>query len=511
MTRPGKVYLVGAGPGDPELLTLKGRRCLEEADVVLYDHLIDQSLLSHARPGTELILGGKRARDWVLDQEEINNLLVEKALEGKVVVRLKGGDPFVLGRGGEEAEALVREGVPYEVVPGITSAIAVPAYAGIPVTHRRLASSFAVVTGHEDPTREDSRIAWDRLATAVDTLIFLMGMENLAAIARKLIEHGRPAATPVALVHRGTGPRQETLTGTLQDIAGRAKNAGFGPPAVTIIGEVAGLREGLRWFDNRPLFGKRVLVTRSRTQASHLSRLLARAGAEPIELPTIEIEPASDPGALDRALGRLDGYDWLVFTSTNAVEAFFGRLRHMGRDARALGGAKICAIGLATAGELEGRGLVPDLVPPEFTSRGIIDSFKGEGLKGEEIKGQRFLLPRADIAGEELAQGLSGLGARVEEVVAYKTVPAPESRERAPECLKAAQAVTFTSSSTVRGLMDLLGKDGKALAGKMVACIGPVTAGTAREMGLRVDIVAREHTIPGLVAAMSEWYEKEGS
>ncbi len=506
MTRPGKVYLVGAGPGDPELLTLKGRRCLEEAEVVLYDHLIDQALLAHARPGAELILGGKRARDWVLDQEEINNLLVRKALEGKVVVRLKGGDPFVLGRGGEEAEALVRSGVPFEVVPGITSAIAVPAYSGIPVTHRRLASSFAVVTGHEDPTREDSRIAWDRLATAVDTLIFLMGMENLAAIARKLIEHGRSAATPVALVHRGTGPRQKTLTGTLQDIAGRAKDAGFGPPAVTIIGEVAGLREGLRWFDNRPLSGKKVLVTRSRTQAGHLSRLLAREGAEPVELPTIEIKPASDPRALDGALGRLGDFDWLVFTSTNAVEAFFERLKQTGRDARALGGAKICAIGPATAGELEGRSLVLDLVPKEFTSLGIL-----EGLRGEEIKGRRFLLPRADIAGEELAQGLLGLGARVEEVVAYETVPAPESLERAPELLEAAQAVTFTSSSTVRGLMDLLGRDGKALAGKVVACIGPVTADTAQEMGLRVDIVAREHTIPGLVAAMSEWYEKEGS
>ncbi|MFQ5826031.1 MAG: uroporphyrinogen-III C-methyltransferase [Dehalococcoidia bacterium] len=505
MSKPGKVYLVGAGPGDPELLTLKGRRCLEEADVVLYDRLIDRRLLSHAREGAELILGGKRARDWVLDQEEINSLLVAKAKEGKVVVRLKGGDPFVLGRGGEEAEALAQEGVPFEVVPGITSAVAVPAYAGIPVTHRRLASSFAVITGHEDPAKESSRIAWEGLATSVDTLIFLMGMENLASIAQKLMEHGRPATTPVALVRWGTSPRQETLTGTLEDIASKARQANFGPPAVAIIGEVAGLREKLRWFDRRPLFGRRVLVTRSRTQASHLSRLLTQEGAEPIELPTIEIEPAPDLEALDSALNRLSEYNWLIFTSSNGVEAFFERLKHMGRDGRALHAAKICAIGGATAQELERHGIASDLVPQEYSSQGILHS-----LKAEEVRGRRFLLPRADIAGEELVGWLSGLGAKVDQVVTYRTVPASEGHMRAREVLETVDAVTFTSSSTVRGLMNLLGGDRTALQGKTIACIGPVTADTARELGLEVDILAREHTIPGLVAAMTEWYEKEG-
>jgi uroporphyrinogen III methyltransferase/synthase len=318
------------------------------------------------------------------------------------------------------------------------------------------------------------------------------------------MENGRPATTPVALVRWGTSPRQETLTATLENIASKARQADFGPPAVAIIGEVASLREKLRWFDKRPLFGRKVLVTRSRTQASHLSRLLTQEGAEPIELPTIEIEPAPDLDALDSALGHLDEYDWLIFTSSNGVEAFFKRLKYMGQDGRALHRAKICAIGQATAQELEKYGLASDLVPQEYSSEGILHSLKAEG-----VRGRRFLLPRADIAGEELVGWLSGLGAKVDQVVTYRTVPASESQKQAGEALETVDAVTFTSSSTVRGLMNLLGGDRTALQGKVIACIGPVTADTARELGLEVDILAREHTIPGLVAAMTEWYEKE--
>lgn len=505
MSRPGKVYLVGAGPGAAELITLRGLHCLEQAEVVVYDRLVDEGILACARAGSELIYVGKGVGERVMEQADINALLIAKAKAGKLVVRLKGGDPFVLGRGGEEAEALARAEIPFEVVPGVTAAVAVPAYAGIPVTHRSLAASFAVITGHEAATSKSSRIAWDKLAMGVDTLVCLMGRENLGAICGELIKHGRPPATPVALIRWGTLPRQETLVGTLADIAGKAEAAGFGPPVVAVIGPVVSLREKLRWFDNRPLFGQRVLVTRPRSQASALSRLLLQEGAEAVELPAISIESLPDMTKMDRALSRLAEFDWVVFTSTNGVEAFFSRLFQQGKDARSLGGIRIVAIGEATASALRRHGITADLVPQDFSSQGILQS-----LGRHKVAGARFLLPRADLAGEELAEELAGLGARVEQVVTYRTVPARRSSALARKVFKdGIDIVTFTSASTVRGLANLLDGNLSLLKGSRIACIGPVTAAAAEKLGFPVGMVAGEHTIPGLVRALVERYGRK--
>jgi uroporphyrinogen III methyltransferase/synthase len=504
MNAPGKVWLVGAGPGDPSLMTVAGVAALAEAEVVVYDRLVSAQLLELAPSSAERIFVGKEASAHALGQEEINALLVEKARQGRRVVRLKGGDPFVFGRGGEEAEALAAAGVPFEVVPGVTSAVAVPAYAGIPITHRGLASSFAVITGHEDPTKAETAIDWSKLATGVDTLVFLMGAATLPQIVEKLVEHGRAAATPVAVIRWGTTPAQEVVTGTLADIARRVKEARLEPPAVAVVGEVVRLRETLRWFDSpqaKPLFGKRVLVTRTRQQASALSRLLSQQGAEPIELPTLELVPRHDPRRLARALSALTSgrYQWVVFTSANGVDIFFQRLREAGRDARAFAGARVCAIGPGTAATLATHGLRADLVPEEFVAESVV-----EALARQKVAKNRILLPRAEGARRELVRGLRALGARVDELPLYVAAPpgAPE-----PEALRRLRAgevdvVTLASSSAVRNLLKLLGGDTAPLKGPLIACIGPVTARTAREAGLEVGVESKEHTIPGLVAAL---------
>lgn len=502
MKKRGKVFLVGGGPGAEGLITMRAIECLEQAEVVVYDRLVDDKILTRVKPVCELIYVGKGAKDHVMEQEEINNLLVARAKEGKIVTRLKGGDPFVLGRGGEEAEALFKAGIPFDIVPGVTAAVAVPAYAGIPVTHRHVASSFAVITGHEDPTKESSRIAWDKLATGVDTLVFLMGRENLKAICGELIKHGRSSTTPVALIRWGTLPRQQTLVGTLADISEKAEKNNFGPPVVAVIGDVVSLRDKLRWFDNRPLFGKRVLVTRSRSQASVLSRLLAQEGAEAVELPAIYIDSTPDLKPLDKALSHLSDYDWVVFTSSNGVEAFFSRLFQLGKDARTLGKMRICAIGEATSVSLKIYGIVADLIPDDFSSQGILNSFRSI-----KIERTSFLLPRADLAGQELATGLVRMGAKVEQVVTYKTVPAKQGSVNTESIFKdRIDIITFTSSSTVKGLVNLLDGNRQMLNGSNIACIGPVTAETAEKAGLKVDVVAKEHTIPGLVKALVDRY-----
>ncbi len=506
MIKTGKVYLVGAGPGDPGLITLKGIQCLNKAEVVVYDNLLDKHLLEQSPAGAEKIYVGKRAGKHAKIQSEINRLLVDKAREGKTVVRLKGGDPFVLGRGGEEAETLAEAGISYEVVPGITSAVAVPAYAGIPVTHRALASSFAVITGHEDPGKESSNIAWEKLATGVDTLVFLMGMHNLPGIVAKLTEHGRPADTPVAVIKDGTSHRQITVVGTLANITARIEESQLSAPAVIVVGEVVNLREKLAWFDNRPLFNKRVLVTRSRHQASALSQLLTERGAQPIELPAIDVQPINDNTELDRAINDMASYQWVMFTSVNGVEAFFQRLNDRKLDSRALGGKKVGAIGSATAKALETKGIMPDFMPDTFTSEGII-----AGLQSQNIKGQRFLLPRADIADKELISGLARLGAEVKEVAVYRTVPATESIAEARQRLLAGEidVITFTSSSTVNNLLAAFPEGLPAINNYKVACIGPKTAATAAGAGLKIDIMASEQTIPGLVAAIETYFGKE--
>ncbi len=542
----GKVWLVGAGPGDPGLITVAGLERLREADVIVYDRLVSPRLLEHPDlVGAELIYMGKVAGEGHHDQSKINDLLIEKARLGKRVVRLKGGDPFVFGRGGEEAEALRAAGVPFAVVPGVTSATAVPAYAGIPVSHRGLAATFAVVTGHEDPDKGDPAIDWERLATAVDTLVLLMGVKTLPETVDRLIAGGRSPQTPVAVIRWGTTPDQRTVTGNLGDIVQRVRTAKLQPPAITVVGEVVRLRETLAWFEDRPLFGKRVLITRTRRQASTLARLLADEGAVPIELPAIEIEPAADEAATEAALSGLRAgvYGWVVFTSANAVELFFGLMRERGLDARAYAGAKAAAIGPATAEALAERGIVADAVPEEYIAEGVV-----EALKPHLRSGDRVLVPRAEGARPELIEGLSALGGQVDEVTLYRAAVPKEAPAEALSLLRdgGIDIVTFTSSSTVRNLAALLGDDfhvilsgkdavarkvlpsrrnleggeggvatderGRTTArGPLVACIGPITADTARELGLRVDVVASEHTVPGLVQALREGMSRGGT
>jgi uroporphyrinogen III methyltransferase/synthase len=493
-------------------MTVAGVAALAEAEVVVYDRLVSAQLLELASSSAERIFVGKEAGAHALRQEEINALLVEKARQGKRVVRLKGGDPFVFGRGGEEAEALAAAGVPFEVVPGVTSAVAVPAYAGIPITHRGLASSFAVITGHEDPTKAETAVDWSKLATGVDTLVFLMGTATLSQIVEKLLEHGRPAATPVAVIRWGTTPAQEVVSGTLADIARRVKEARLEPPAVAVVGEVVRLRESLRWFDSpqaRPLFGKRVLVTRTRQQASALSRLLSQQGAEPIELPAIELVPRHDPRRLGRALGALahGRYQWVVFTSANGVDIFFQHLNEAGHDARAFAGTRVCAIGPGTAAALAARGLRADLLPEEFVAESVV-----EALGRQKMAKSRILLPRAEGARRELVRGLRALGARVEELPLYVASPPGAPEPGSVRRLRAGEVdvVTFASSSAVRNLLKLLGGDTAPLKGPLIACIGPVTARAAREAGLEVAVEAKEHTIAGLVRALQDHLSRAG-
>ena len=503
----GRVYLVGAGPGDPGLITVKGLRCLKAADVVVYDRLVDRRLLGQARAEATLVDAGKVPGDGGAKQAEINATLVDLAAQGKNIVRLKGGDPFVFGRGGEEAQALADAGVPFEVVPGVTSAIAAPAYAGIPLTHRGVASSFTVVTGSEAADLEEgSSVAWHELASEGGSLVVLMGLESLPCIVENLKRHGWGADTEVALVQWGTEPYQQTVVGSLSDIVERASDAGLTPPVVAVFGDVVGLRQRLRWFDNRPLFGKRVLVTRTRAQASVLCDMLSLRGAEPVELPTIEVLDPEGYADLDDALKRLGNYDWVVFTSANGVRVVFERLYAIGLDSRAFGGSSVAAIGSATAESLRDRGVVADLTPDRFVSEAVVDALRDRG-----IRGCRVLLPRADIAGKALPQGLSDLGAVVDEVVAYRTAAVARPRGDVEAALSAGiDVATFTSSSTVEGLADLLDGDVSRVSDATIACIGPVTAGTARKLGLRVDIVASEHTVAGLVEALEAYFGEEG-
>ncbi len=511
---PGKVSLVGAGPGDPGLITVKGLRCLQQADVVVYDRLMDPALLQCAPPGVELVFVGKERGRQALTQDEINDLLVVEAGKGKSVVRLKGGDPFVFGRGGEEAQVLARNSIAFEVIPGITSAIAAAAYAGIPVTQRRVATCFTVVSGSEDPTKPESSIPWDVLARTGGTLVVLMGWASLQSILETLQREGMAPDTPVALVQWGTWKKQQTVDGVLGDVVAKAKEAGLTPPVVAVIGLVAGLRKEIRWFDRQPLFGKRVLITRSRTQASRLRTLLEEQGAEPLELPSIEIVPLEDCTELDAALaqygllpletpfGTISKF-WTIFASANAVDAVFGRMDAYNQDSRVFADSTVGAIGPATAAALIQRGIKPDFIPTTSVSEAVIKE-----LSDREWAGVPVLLPGADIGRDVTAKGLSDLGAKVERVTAYRTVTPTNAAQDARKLLsQGVDAITFTSSSTVRNLLEILGGDKSALEPSLIACIGPVTAGTARELGLRVDLEAAEHTVEGLVEALVSHYQ----
>ncbi len=499
--RGGRVFLVGAGPGDPGLITVAGAQALSNADVVIYDRLANPTLLDLAPATAERVFAGKGPDAHTMTQDEINRALIESARAGRTVVRLKGGDPFVFGRGGEEAEALATAGVPFEVIPGISSAIAAPAYAGIPITHRGVAASAAFVTGHEDPAKHQQDVDWQKLATAVDTLVLLMGTGQLAEIVDKLVDAGRDASTPAAVIEWGTLPRQRTVTGTLADIVSKVEAELIRPPAVAVIGEVVRLRETIRWFDTKPLFGVRVLVTRTREQASELSRALAAAGAEPIELPAINIVPRYDEVVLGRAVDAMrDGaYGWVCFTSTNAVDVFFGFLASRSLDARAVR-AQVAAIGPGTAEALRARGIVPDLVPAVYTADGLAEAFERI-----EVRDVRVLLPRAENAREVLVDALATRGAKVDEVTLYVAAPPEDPDAEGLRRLRAGEidVTTFASSSTVKNLVALLDGDLEPLRRCRIACIGPVTAATTEELLSRPpDIVASEHTIEGLVQAL---------
>ncbi len=498
----GMVYLVGAGPGDYRLISMKAVDCLKMADVVVYDRLADDRILRWAPADAEYIYVGKASSNHTMKQEDINQLLVDKAKEGKCVVRLKGGDPFVFGRGGEEGLLLRENNLPFEIVPGITSAISVPAYAGIPVTHRAVATSFAVVTGHEDPTKGKSNMRWEHLATGVDTLVFLMGVANLPHITSKLIENGRSADTPAAVIRWGTKPEQRTLITTVGKAAEDVAKNGIKPPAIFIVGEVVNLRDSLQWFDNlsqRPMFGKRILVTRARSQASKLTAKLENLGAEVMETPAIALaDPADNYAALDKAIDHVADYHWLIFTSANGVERFFARLFKSGKDARALGYAKIAAIGSATAEKLKQYGLVADVIPQEYRAEGVV-----EALKSKLPPHAKILIPRAEEAREVLPDTLREMGAEVEVAPAYRTVCGQVDGEALAADIKAGRIdlVTFTSSSTVKNLVNIIGS-AEVLKGVKTACIGPVTADTAKSLGIEPDIIAKEYTIDGLVEAI---------
>lgn len=490
----GHVYLIGAGPGDPGLITVRGMLCLERADVVIYDYLANDSLLSHARRDAELLYAGKVGGAHNHQQEQINELLIEKALQGKNVARLKGGDPFVFGRGGEECEALLSAGIPFEIVPGVTAAIGAGAYAGIPLTHRDITTSVALVTGHEHPAKDSTEIDWERLSLGNGTVVFYMGVKNLPHITANMMLYGRPPETPVALVRWGTRPDQEVLTGTLADIAAKAKKSGFKAPAITIVGEVVRLREKFRWFDNRPLFGKSILVTRAADQAGEFSAMLEAVGATVRECPTIQIVPPESTEALDSALTELGSFSWIIFTSINTVQYVFGRLHALGLDSRAFGRCSVCAVGPKTAEAITHFGITADLIPQSYKAEGVIDS-----LRTQDLKGLRVLYPKADRARDLIPRTLGALGAEVIDPVAYRNI-LPDSI--APSLLQALEeraidCVTFTSSSTVENLAKLLGENRflHLLEGVAVASIGPVTSKTCLDLGLKVDIEPAHYTL----------------
>jgi uroporphyrinogen III methyltransferase/synthase len=494
------VYLVGSGPGDPGLITVKGLECIKKADVIVYDYLVNSVLLRNARKDVELIYVGKKGNQHTMEQDDINQLLVDKAMENKIVTRLKGGDPYVFGRGGEEAIVLKENNILFEVVPGITAAIASPNYAGIPVTHRNCTSTFGLITGHEDPTKDQSDVDWEKLSTGLGTLTFYMGIKNLPNIVNQLVKHGRSEDTPVAVIRWGTTTHQETVTGTLSTIVEIAKD--IKPPAITIVGEVVNLRDQLNWFESRPLFGKTIIVTRSRDQASEFSEQLIELGANVLEYPTINITSPDDFGPLDRELGNLDSTDWLIFTSVNGVDAFFNRIFELGRDVRDLKGVKICSIGPSTTERIKGFHVTIDCQPPKYVAESVVEALK----KVEEIKGKRFLMPRTDIARSYIPEELEKMGAEVSDIIAYKTVLATDGDNIVLNKLKDGEVdiVTFTSASTVKNFVKIIGEDNLSAFKNNVqfASIGPITNESAEEMDIDISIKAEEYTIPGLVQAI---------
>jgi uroporphyrinogen III methyltransferase/synthase len=510
------VYLVGAGPGDPGLITVRGKQLLERAEVIIYDYLASKKLLKYVPGDAEFIYAGKRGGvKHTHTQAEINQMLIDRALSGRMVVRLKGGDPFIFGRGGEEIEEIVKAGIPFEVVPGVTSATAAATYAGIPITHREYTSTVAFVTGHEDPKKKGSNIAWDKLATGVGTIVVYMGIKNLESITQKVIKHGRDPQTPVAVVRWASTSEQRTVVGNLGNIAEVVRKNNIKPPSLVIIGEVVNLRDTINWYEKRPLFSKKVVVTRTRDQASELVNLLENYGAECIEYPTISLEKVDTYEILDRALAEIDSYHWVLFTSINAVDYFFNRLFEQGKDVRDLKGPKVAAVGRVTAEALAGRGIKADLLPDEFTGDGLAETLISEGVTGLHI-----LIPRALKAREILPERLSDAGAEVTVAPVYQNVlPKSSSGEQLKDDLcqaleeKSVDMLTFTSSSTVKNFVTLLDLNldelQKLMSGVAIATIGPITAKTAENYGLKPDVQPAEYTIPGLVESIVTFFTSQ--
>lgn len=506
----GRVYLLGAGPGDPELITQRAARRLAEADLVLYDALVHPDLLELCRPGAERAFVGKRAGRASERQSAINARMIEAARAGRVVARLKGGDPYLFGRGSEEAEALHAAGIPFEVVPGVPSPTAATAYAGISLTHRTASSSVAYVTATESPEKDRSSHDWSKLATATETLVIFMGVRKLGSLMRLLVEHGRAAETPAAVIERASLPQQRTVIGTVATIAERAREAGIGMPALTVVGEVVRLREALRWYDAQPLFGKRVLVTRPEDRAHGIAQRLRDEGAEALCVPAIRIAPPEDGAALERAAREASGYDWIVWTSASGVDAFFAEVERQGRDARAVGAARICAIGPATADALLRRGLRADAVPAEFRGEGAAQAILD--AHGGDLRGVRALLPRAAVAREVVPDTLRAAGAHVDVVHAYRNLPATaedDARIRRAIVDREIDVVTFTAPSTVQSVTRVLGeRAAEALAPLTVASIGPITTAAAEALGIRVDVTAGSYTSDGLVDALRDRFAR---
>ena len=502
MKSKGMVYLVGAGPGDPGLLTLRGAELLGRADVVVYDALVNPDLLRLAPKSAEIIFGGKRSNDHAIPQGELNQLLVARAEEGKTVVRLKGGDPYIFGRGGEEAEELAAANIRFEVVPGVSSMVAAPNYAGVPLTHREHCSSFTVVTGHEDPAKEASGVDWEQIARTPGTKVVLMGTERIGRIAERLVTHGMSPDTPVAMVRWATTGRQQSVQGTLGTIAEAAARANLSAPTVAVIGDVVKLRSKLNWFESRPLFGRRIVVTRTREQASQLSTRLLERGAEVLEIPTIRIMPPKNQDGILEALSGLNAYDWIVFTSPNGVSSFFDFFFKKFQDMRDIGGVRIAAVGPATAAKLRQLHLQVDLMPKEYLASRIVDALS----EYESIENLRILLLRAEVANPELPQLLEHKGAIVDDIACYQTVPETEDLTGAAAELQESGAdwITFTSSSTVENFharFDLL-----ALLKKFpqikTASIGPETTKALEARGIEPSVEADPHNIEGLVEAV---------
>ena len=509
------VYLIGAGPGDPGLITVRGMECLAAADVVLYDHLVNPRILRHARPDAETIDVGRSAPQ-PLEQEAICYLLSEKAREGKTVARLKWGDPYVFDSGGTEALFLHEQGVRFEVVPGVPVCIAAPAYAGVPITYTGGGDTITLIRGYEDEGKaeRDIDIDWAGLSRLDGTLVCYAGPQQVPKIVHALISHGRPADEPAAVVYHGTLPTQQTIVGTLGEITAATQKAGDGRPGVLIVGRVAALREHLRWYDERPLFGKRVLVTRPRDQAAELVDELEAMGAEVVEAAMLRIAPPEDYGPLDDACANAGAFNWIVFASANAVEAFMGRLLRGATDARALGGVKLCCVGPSTAERLARHGLKADVVPGEYRAEALVRAMSEAG----GMSGRRILLPHADIGREVIADELRAQGAHVTEVVAYRTVATDPDREGQPDIYRmllehTLDIVTFTSPSAVRNLVTLLGAEPAAdlLRSTIVASIGPVTADAAAQFDIETSVIPDKYTVPSLVAAIVKYVETEAT